>query len=138
MTLSQLIDAAGPETARVALLLSFGTSHRDYEWDSTPEHVKRKLKKFNDFLRHLKTHGVGGNIQGIASILQSKRRGVENLIERGNIRKVLLTLLEELPEMIKPMIVNSEPDDESKEVLSFFNEYFGVLCPSLSSEIYEK
>lgn len=138
MTLSQLINAVGPETARVALLLSFGTPHRDYEWDSTPEHAKGKLKKINDFLRHLRTHGVGGNIQGIASILQPKRKEVENFIERGNIRKVLLTLLEELPEMIKPMLVNSEPDDESKELLSFFNEYFGVLCPSLSSEIYEK
>ncbi len=137
ITLSQLIEVAGPETARVALLLSFGTPHKDYEWSSTFKQAKEELKKFNDFIYSLKNYSAKKYIQDVKSVLLEKRRDIENLIERGNTRKILLILFNDLPEIIKPMLVDSRLKNENREILKFFEEYLEIFCPSLSSKIYE-
>jgi len=137
ITLSQLIDMAGPEITRLALLLTFGTSHKDYEWGSTLEHAKRKLRKFNSFINHLRDCSAGERLDDLEKILQNKREEIENLFEHGNTRKILLILFDELPKVIQPLLTDALRENSNKEILNFFGEYLDILCPSLREKLYE-
>lgn len=138
ITLPQLIDMEGSENARLALLLTFGMPHKDYEWASTTEHIKRKLVKFNKFVGDLKRYSIDEKHHyNITNTLKSKREEIENLIEHGNTRKTLLIIFDELPKIIQPMLIGSLRGSDGKEILNFLGEYFDILCPSLSSKIYE-
>ncbi|MBT9164729.1 MAG: hypothetical protein DDT23_00733 [candidate division WS2 bacterium] len=137
-TLSQLIEIAGPENARLTLLLSFGAPHKDYEWASTTEHIKRKLTKFNKFVDNLKRCSIDKKHQyNVTNTLKGMRKEIENLIECGNTRKILLLIFDELPKVIQPMLTNSSQKNNTKKVLSFLGEYLNILCPSLNSKLYE-
>jgi len=138
ITLPQLIDMEGSENARLALLLSLGTPHKDYEWASTTGHIKRKLIKFNKFVDDLKRYSIDEKYHyNIINTLKSKGGEIENLIEHGNTRKTLLIIFDELPKIIQPMLIGSSRGNGNKEILNFLGEYFDILCPSLSSKIYE-
>ncbi|MDE1919093.1 MAG: hypothetical protein KGH56_00120 [Patescibacteria group bacterium] len=137
MTLSQLAKEAGSENTRLALLLSFGVSHRDYEWDSTVEHVRRMMLQFNDFVNYLKKYKIKERPNRISDLLKSRNKEMEELIQRGNIRKILLIIFVELPRTIRSMLGTVPAmEKENYEVLDFFSGWFEILCPSLKEKLY--
>lgn len=137
ITLSHLIEKAGPENARLTLLFTFGVPHRNYELNSTLQHIQNEVRKFNNFIEHLRKYSVEKHYEQIIDILQSKNKDIEDFISRGNMRKVLLLLLNKLPKMIKPMIedVPSKETTKKRAILDFFSRHIEILCPSLNEKL---
>lgn len=137
ITLSQLIETVGPESARTALLLTIGTPHRDYELGSTLEHARKKLNKFKDFFGHFKNSSIQKQRQ-VEDIIKNKKVEIDAYINCGKIRRAVLVLFDELPKIIQPFLVDSLEENSSKDVSNFLYEYLNIFCPSLVPKLYEK
>jgi leucyl-tRNA synthetase len=141
LTLSQLIQEAGPINARISLLYTFGNLWRDFEWTpSFSRDIRQKTWRFIKFYKLLRIRSVEKNFNEILTLLNNADKELENNLYSGSIRQFIHLLFDELPKVIYPLTEwqDQERNKKGKEqILNFFLNHFEILCPVLKGKLYE-